>query len=125
MARSLPLVLIVAGGCCLNTAGEGRSQGEGSSGTGGADGGAELDGPWGIAVDGSGNVYVSDLGSNRIRKIDPAGTVSTLNPNGQLGFRDGPLASAEFEFPRGLAMDAAGNLYIADIGNNAVRVLRP
>lgn len=87
-------------------------------GTGAA---ARLHFPWGVAVDTQGNVYVSET-FGAIRKITPAGVVSTLagSDMGQ-GLADGPGASALFSTPYGLAVDGAGNVYVADAGNAAIR----
>ncbi|HEX8556748.1 MAG TPA: hypothetical protein VF668_01525, partial [Pyrinomonadaceae bacterium] len=77
--------------------------------------------PFGVAVDGEGAVYVADAGeSNRIRRLTPAGEVLTL-AGGREGFADGAGAGASFNTPSGLALDADGNLYVADTGNNRVR----
>ncbi len=77
----------------------------------------------GIAVDSSGVVYISDTGNSRIRKIDSKGIITTFAGNGTPGFAgDGAAASkAELWFPAGLALDSAGNLYVADYGNSTVR----
>lgn len=86
---------------------------------GGADGSfadARFRFPSGIAVDGSGNVYVADTGNNAIRRISPSGNVSTL-----AGRPGGPGTATYFQAPTGLALDGAGNLYVADTGNNAIR----
>jgi sugar lactone lactonase YvrE len=83
---------------------------------------AEFYGPNGIAVDGSGNVYVADFGNNVIRKITAAGIVSTFAGNGTAGYADGTKAtSCEFNNPAGIAIDASGNIYVADHGNNIIR----
>ena len=77
--------------------------------------------PSGIAVDASGNVYVGDRGNNRIRKISPEGLVTTFAGNGEHGSVNGPGATASFNGPRGVALDASGNLYVADTFNNLIR----
>ena len=77
--------------------------------------------PEGIAVDGDGNVYVSDRDNNKIRKISPTGLVSTLAGTGTAGYADGPAASANFKTPKGIAVDGDKNLYVADYGNSLIR----
>ncbi|MGN8055127.1 DUF6443 domain-containing protein [Pedobacter sp. 22163] len=81
--------------------------------------------PSAIAVDASGTVYVSDQQNHRIRKISPTGTVSTLAGSGSAGFSDGNGTGASFSSPIGLALDASGNLYVADYGNHRIRKITP
>ena len=78
----------------------------------------------GIAVDKGGAVYVSEPGHDRIVKISPTGSVSVY-AGSQAGRRDGPASSALFANPLGLALDKAGNLYVADSGNSAIRRITP
>ncbi len=85
----------------------------GYSGDGGPAAQAQLNLPYGLAVDGVGNLYVADLGNNRIRRIWPDGVISTLIPGT-------PLAT-----PRNLALDAAGNLYISEFDGHRVRRVSP
>jgi hypothetical protein len=86
---------------------------------------ARFNSPSGVAVDTAGNVYVADTGNNAIRKITPGGSVSTLagSPTDDPGFVDGTGANARFAAPYGIAVDAAGTIYVADTGNNAIRVV--
>ncbi|WP_229506068.1 NHL repeat-containing protein [Massilia genomosp. 1] len=104
----------------------GTVAGNGSAGF--ADGGAaqaRFSDPFGMVVDRDGNLFVADAGeNNRIRKITPGGVVSTL-AGGKEGFADGSGATAAFHTPSGLAIDGAGNLYVADTGNNAIRKVTP
>lgn len=80
--------------------------------------------PTGLAVDGAGNLFFSDSSNNRVRRVDAAtGLISTIAGNGVAGGSgdDGAASSAELNNPSGLALDGAGNLFIADSGNNVVR----
>jgi sugar lactone lactonase YvrE len=81
--------------------------------------------PDGVAVDLSGNVYVADWGNHMIRKIAPDGVVTTLAGSTAPGSTDGNGPSAQFNGPGGLAVDANGNLYVADIGNHMIRKIAP
>lgn len=78
--------------------------------------------PFGIASDTAGNVYVSEPDNNTIRKITPAGVVTTLaGTAGARGSTDGTGAAARFDYPLGIATDRAGNVYVADYGNYTIR----
>jgi hypothetical protein len=82
---------------------------------------AQFNGPTGVAVDGTGNVYVADHGSNKIRKIMPGGIVKTLAGSGVDGSVDGTGSAARFNFPFGVAVDWAGSVYVADSYNHTIR----
>ncbi|MCV2355727.1 gluconolaconase [Paucibacter sp. B2R-40] len=81
--------------------------------------------PYGLAISPGGTIFVADGGaSNRIRSISSAGLVTAL-AGGEEGFKDGLGAAAQLHTPSGLALDAAGNLYVADTGNHAIRKISP
>ena len=86
---------------------------------------AWLSEPNGVAVDGDGNLYISDWLNNRIRKVDTSGTISTIAGNGTAGFGGdgGPATSAMVNNTEDVAVDASGNLYIADTFNSRIRVV--
>ncbi|MGZ3777104.1 MAG: SMP-30/gluconolactonase/LRE family protein [Mucilaginibacter sp.] len=100
--------------------------GTGASGyADGAKESAEFSNPTGMVVDAQGNIYISDSFNNRIRKIATDGTVSTLAGNGIAGYVDSKDGEPEFYGPQGLAIDGAGNIYVADFGNNVIRKITP
>jgi hypothetical protein len=86
---------------------------------------ASFNKPYGVAVDAVGNVYVGDRGNHLIRKITPVGVVTTLAGSGTAGFTDGTGTAASFNNPCHLTVDANGNVYVADYGNNAIREITP
>jgi trimeric autotransporter adhesin len=100
---------------------------KGFSGDGGAATSAHLNGPQGVAVDGAGNLFIADTGNNRVRTVSPAGIVTTLAGDGTSGFSGdgGPATSAQLKEPSSLAMDGAGNLFIADTLNQRIRRVSP
>ena len=96
----------------------------GSTTAGSADGtgsAASFDAPDGVAVNASGDIYVADSGNNEIRMITPAGVVTTLAGSTTAGSADGTGSAASFYHPTGVALDASGNIYVADFGNNEIR----
>jgi sugar lactone lactonase YvrE len=97
----------------------------GYSGDGGAATAAELYYPTGVALDGSGNMYIVDYFNMRIRKVNTAGIIGTIAGTGTAGYSgDGGVATAaELYYPYGVAIDASGNLYIADEQNNRIRMV--
>jgi sugar lactone lactonase YvrE len=100
----------------------------GSGAQGSADGPpatASFNLPTGVAVDTSGNLYVADFGNHKIRKVTPAGIVSTLAGSAVQGSIDGPGEKASFQRPQGVAVDASGNVYVADRHNNKIRKITP
>lgn len=83
---------------------------------------AQFNHPEGMVVDASGNLYVADGNNNAIRKVVIAtGVVTTYSGTGVAGFNNGNVATATYHSPYGLAMDARGNIYVADIVNNCIR----
>ena len=96
----------------------------GYSGDGGQAANAQLNNPYGLVLDGSGNLYIADTYNNCIRKVTAAtGVISTIAGNGTLGFSGdgGAATTAELNYPYGIALDGSGNLYIADVYNNRIR----
>jgi len=97
----------------------------GYSGDGGAATSARLDTLSGVAVDGLGNLYIVDETNQRIRKVSASGIITTIAGNGAIGFSGdgGPATLAELNYPTGIAVDGAGNVYIADSWNNRIRMV--
>ena len=84
---------------------------------------ASLSAPFGVAVDKVGNLYIADTSNHRIRKVDTSGMITTIAGNGTEGFSGdgGPAAKASLNFPTGVTVDSAGNLFITDQSNNRIR----
>jgi hypothetical protein len=80
-----------------------------------------------VAVDSAGNIFVVDAGNNRIRRVSVNGIISTVAGNGTMGFSGdgGPATMAEMYFPRGVAVDSTGSLFIADTNNYRIRMVSP
>jgi len=97
----------------------------GYSGDGGPAISAQLYNPYAIAVDSGGNLYIADTGNAVIRKVTPAGVISTVAGNNTAGYSGdlGPAISAELRSPFGVAVDGSGNLYIADASNQVIRMV--
>jgi len=109
------------GGIITTVAGNGQA---GSSGDGGPATQARIKWPHGVAVDGAGNVYLTDSPNHRVRRVDKAtGKIATIAGTGQAGFSGdgGPATKARINTPKGVMVDADGNVYIADSLNNRVR----
>jgi sugar lactone lactonase YvrE len=95
----------------------GHAEGQGAA--------AQFSSPRGLTIDAAGNLYVVDTGNARIRRVTPDGTVSTFAGSGTAGFFDGPAEEAQFNDPRGIAVDPDGQVYVADTGNHRVRRITP
>jgi hypothetical protein len=120
-ARSHRIRMIDTGGMITTVAGSGE---QGFSGDGASATASLFDSPGGLAVDATGNVYISDTHNNRIRKIDHvSGIITTLAGNGTLGYTgdSGASQAAKLALPRGLSLDQQGNIYITDSANHRVR----
>jgi uncharacterized protein (TIGR03437 family) len=113
------VVRMVSSGMITTIAGNGSS---GYSGDNGPATSAQLHYPTGVAVDTSGNVYIADLSNHVVRKVSN-GIITTFTGNGTLGYSgdNGPATSAALSNPNGVAVDASGNVYIADYYNSAIR----
>ena len=110
--------MISSAGVVSTIAGDGTAGfADGSSAT------AKFNGPISVCVSTAGNFYVADSANHCVRMISSAGVVSTIAGDGTKGFADGPSATAKFNDPRAVCVDTAGNLVVADRGNNRVRMI--
>jgi uncharacterized protein (TIGR03437 family) len=89
--------------------------------------GSPLEGPSSVAFDNAGNLLIADFWGNRVFRRAADGTITTVAGNGGSGYSGdgGPAGNASLAIPSGVAVDSLGNIYVADTGNNAIRVLRP
>jgi len=115
--------IVTPGGVISTFAGNGNL---GDTGDGGLAINAQMANPYGVAVDASGNVDISDSGADRIRQVSPAGVITTIAGNGTAGYAGdgGPGTSAKLSAVEGIAFDTQGDLYLADQGNNVIRMLQ-
>jgi uncharacterized protein (TIGR03437 family) len=111
----------------IGTVAGNTAEGAGFAGDGGPATSAQFYQPFGIVTDAAGNLYITDSGNHRIRKVDTSGNITTIagtgvgpGPGGFSG-DGGPAANASLNKPFGLSLDSAGNLYFADSGNNRIR----
>ena len=111
-------------GIISTVAGNGAS---GFAGDGGPATAAELNNPYGMTVDGIGNIYITDGGNERVRMVNTSGVINTIAGNGIGGFYGdgGPATAAEFQGPFGVAVDPLGNVFIDDQGNQRIRMVNP
>src|SRR5262249_52822492 len=117
---------VTPGGVMTTVAGSGfftGSSNPSATGDGGQATAATLNFPTGVAVDSNGNIYISDNGNQRIRKVTKGGVISTYAGTGTAGFSgdNGLATQAQLTNPLGLAVDGAGNLYVADYLNHRIR----
>jgi uncharacterized protein (TIGR03437 family) len=117
-------VRMVSNGKIYTIAGNGLP---GFSGDGDLAVSAQLNRPIGLALDAAGNLYIADSNNLRIRRVSRSGVITTIAGNGRAGYSGdgGPATAAMLNFPMGVAVDAAGNVYIADFQNNVIRMLTP
>ena len=113
----------------INTLAGNEVTGPNYTGDGGIATGSSLNNPIAVLLDPTGNLYISDSGNNAIRKIDTSGIITTVvgDGSGNAGYLGdgGPATQAELNTPKGIAIDSAGNLYIADCNNFAIRMVTP
>jgi uncharacterized protein (TIGR03437 family) len=114
---------VASDGTITTIAGNGK---QGGTGDGGPAASANLDHPYSIALDSAGNLFIADTHNNRIREVTTDGVIHTVAGNGTRGYSGdgGQAAAASFANPRGVAVDGAGNVYIADSFNHVVRKVK-
>ncbi|MCX6396057.1 MAG: PxKF domain-containing protein [Propionibacteriales bacterium] len=132
LAAVIPTVVVTGLGGAANAATDDYAllfvAGTGTAGapTAGPATSSNLFNPYGVAVDGSGNVYIADTVNNRVEKVTPGGQLSVIAGTGDTGApTEGPATSSNLDLPIGVAVDGSGNVYIADYGNNRVEQVTP
>ena len=115
---------ISAAGIITTVAGNGS---DGFSGDGGPATAAMLYQPFGVSIDGSGNLYIADYGNNRVRKVNTSGIISTIAGGDVTGYAGdgGPATAALLANPEDVSVDGSGNVYISDYNNNVIRRISP
>lgn len=115
--------IVTPGGAISTFAGNGTL---GYSGDGGPAASASLSTPVGLAIDSNGNLYISDSGANVVRMVTPAQLIVTIAGTGAVGYSGdgGPAKQATFNNATGIGLDVEGDVYVADSGNNAIRLLQ-
>ncbi|WP_236053940.1 NHL repeat-containing protein [Streptomyces musisoli] len=124
MTTRAPAAAVFPDGTIITAAGTGEA---GFVVDGGPAVGTKLNSPRGVAVDRSGNLYIADISNHRVRKVTPDGIITTVAGNGQAGFVSdgGPAVATRLNSPQSVAVDGAGNLFIADYSNHRVRKVAP
>jgi hypothetical protein len=117
ISSSLPINSVATVSTFAGSGAAGTTNGSGTA--------ASFNTPIGVARDAVGNVYVADLYNNLIRKITPAGIVSTFAGSGVAGNANGTGTAASFNSPIGITTDPSGNVFVADLGNNLIRMITP
>jgi sugar lactone lactonase YvrE len=114
--------IVFTNGTIFTIAGNGIA---GYSGNGGPATSAQLNGPFDVAVSTTGEVYIADTNNNVIRVVYTNGIIDTFAGNGTAGYsgNGGPATNAELNYPTGVAISPTGEIYIADTGNNAIRIV--
>jgi streptogramin lyase len=119
------VVASISGGATTTVAGS--YEGYGETGDGGPATSATLDAPTGLAEDAAGDLFIADTADNAVREVTPSGTIRLVAGKGTEGDSGdgGPATSAELDNPQGVAVDAGGDVFIADTYNNVIREVTP